>query len=65
MTGKVKFFNEDKGYGFIKSNDGQEIFFHVKDCINKFTSNSKDQEVSFETKQGKKGIQAIEVRFAD
>jgi len=31
MTGKIKFYNLEKGFGFIKSESGQELFFHVRD----------------------------------
>lgn len=60
QTGKVKFFNTDKGFGFIKSNNGEEVFVHhsgLKDPIR------QDDEVSFETEQGKRGINAVNVRL--
>jgi len=57
--GKVKFFNESKGFGFIKEDDTEEEFFvhitGVNDTIN------DNDEVTFETVQGKKGINAVNV----
>lgn len=53
--GKVKFYNEEKGFGFITSDDtGEEIFFHVS-SIKGGSALSKDDKVSFELGEGKKG----------
>lgn len=59
-TGIVKFFNESKGYGFIKE-DGteKEIFVHVTGLVDRISQNDK---VSFELAQGKKGINAVNVK---
>ena len=59
-TGKVKFFNEDKGYGFI-TEDGTstDYFVHVSG-VNEETLNQED-EVSFELVEGKKGLNAVNV----
>ncbi len=60
--GTVKFFNEAKGFGFIKNTaNGQEIFVHVSGCINEI---KQDDEVVFETQEGKKGLNAINVKLA-
>jgi len=60
LTGKVKFFNEDKGFGFIKENDSEkEHFVHISG-INEDTLN-QDDEVSFEVVEGKKGLNAVNV----
>ncbi len=60
-TGKVKFFNESKGYGFIKDeNSGQEYFVHVSGLIDEIKQND---DVSFDLKEGKKGLNAVEVRL--
>jgi len=60
MQGKVKFFNETKGFGFIIDNEsGSEYFVHVSG-INENTLN-KDDEVTFEVVEGKKGLNAVEV----
>jgi cold shock protein len=61
-NGTVKFFNETKGFGFIKENgSGEEIFVHIsglKDDIR------QDDEVTFEVEQGKRGLNATNVRLA-
>lgn len=59
-TGKVKFFNEDKGYGFI-TEDGttSDHFVHISG-VNEETL-KQDDEVSFELVEGRKGLNAINV----
>ena len=60
QTGIVKFFNETKGFGFIKEeNSGTEYFVHVTGLVDKIR---QDDNVSFEVKDGKKGANAINVR---
>jgi CspA family cold shock protein len=59
--GTVKFFNETKGFGFIKEEGGQEIFVHATGLIDKVKEND---EVVFETQEGKKGINAVNVKLA-
>lgn len=60
--GVVKFFNETKGFGFIKEEGtDKEYFVHVSGLINKIKDND---EVTFELAEGKKGINAVEVRLA-
>jgi CspA family cold shock protein len=56
--GTVKFFNESKGFGFIKAEDGEEIFVHVSGLNNDIREND---EVTFEVQQGKKGPNAVNV----
>ena len=57
--GTVKFFNDEKGYGFIKDDEtGKEYFVHVSGLADKVEQNDK---VSFDLEQGKKGINAINV----
>ena len=59
MKGTVKWFNADKGYGFITGEDGVDVFAHFSQ-INKdgFKTLEEDQEVEFEIAQGPKGPQA-------
>ncbi|MEQ9301162.1 MAG: cold shock domain-containing protein [Cyclobacteriaceae bacterium] len=62
QTGKVKFFNESKGYGFIKDDDSDEEYFvHVSGLIDEIKQNDS---VTFEIKEGKKGLNAINVKLA-
>ncbi|MEO5673042.1 MAG: cold shock domain-containing protein [Chitinophagales bacterium] len=60
--GKVKFFNNSKGFGFIQDNEtGQDIFVHVsglKDNIR------EGDEVMFDVTEGKKGLNAVGVKLA-
>lgn len=60
--GTVKFFNEAKGFGFIKSEDGQEVFVHVSGLKEDIRENDN---VTFETERGKKGVNAVNVTLAD
>ena len=58
--GTVKFLNEEKGYGFIKDDEsGKEYFVHVSGLADKVAQNDK---VSFDLEQGKKGINAVNVK---
>jgi CspA family cold shock protein len=60
--GKVKWYNESKGFGFIESKDGKDIFVHRSGLIDPFAGLETDQEVEFETKQGEKGPVAFNVK---
>jgi CspA family cold shock protein len=58
--GKVKFFNESKGFGFIKDNESNEEYFvHVSGLVDTI---NEDDEVTFELQQGKKGLNAVNVK---
>lgn len=60
--GTVKFFNVSKGFGFIKDNEtGQEIFVHATGVIDKI---KEGDSVSFDVTEGRKGLNAINVRLA-
>ena len=59
--GTVKFFNETKGFGFIKDSESDnEYFVHVSGLIDKIAN---DDEVTFELKEGKKGLNAVNVKL--
>lgn len=61
-TGKVKFFNDSKGYGFIKEDGSEkEYFVHVSGLIDEIR---QDDEVTFELKEGKRGLNAVDVKLA-
>lgn len=60
--GTVKFFNESKGYGFIKDQESEnEYFVHVSGLVDKINEND---EVTFELQEGKKGTNAVNVKLA-
>ncbi|KAA5534957.1 cold-shock protein [Taibaiella lutea] len=60
QEGTVKFFNESKGFGFIKPNDGgPDVFVHVSD-LNGLQLRENDK-VTFEVKNGKKGLNAVNI----
>lgn len=59
QEGTVKFFNNSKGFGFIKSNEtGEDIFVHSSGLIDDIR---EDDKVKFKTEQGKKGLNAVNV----
>ena len=61
-NGIVKFFNEAKGFGFIKQNEnGEEIFVHVTGLRDEIREND---EVVFDIEQGRKGLNAVNVKLA-
>jgi len=60
-TGKVKFFNQEKGYGFIIDDEtGKEIFVHATDCRQNIKT---DDQVKFDVGHGKKGPLAQNVQL--
>ncbi|HXY28234.1 MAG TPA: cold-shock protein [Acidimicrobiales bacterium] len=63
-TGSVKWFNAEKGYGFISSdNDGPDVFVHFSAISGSGYRNLEEgQKVEFETNEGPKGLQAANVR---
>lgn len=60
-NGTVKFFNDSKGYGFIKDTESDtEYFVHVSGLIDEIKEND---EVSFDLKEGRKGLNAVNVKL--
>ncbi|HJQ38070.1 MAG TPA: cold-shock protein [Thermoanaerobaculia bacterium] len=65
-TGVVKWFNNDKGYGFIKRNTGEDVFVHHSSIqASGYRTLNEGERVEFDVKQGPKGLQAENVRRAE
>ena len=63
MKGKVKWFNDAKGYGFITKEDGKDIFVHYSSIqIEGFKSLKEGQEVEFDVEPSQRGDKAINVK---
>lgn len=59
MTGTVKWFNSEKGFGFITAEDGKDVFAHFSQIKSEgYKSLEEGQKVSFDVAQGQKGPQA-------
>lgn len=62
-TGVVKWFNEEKGYGFIAGNDGTDVFVHFSDIVaDGFRTLSEGQNVQYDEQDTDRGVKAIEVK---
>jgi CspA family cold shock protein len=62
MEGTVKFFNESKGFGFIKPESGDDVFVHVSGCIDEIRDNDR---VQYDVTNGKKGLMAVNVKVIE
>lgn len=60
--GKVKWYNEVKGFGFIASENGEDIFVHKTGLYSSYEGLNPEQEVVFDTKKGDKGLFAVNVK---
>ena len=62
FTGKVKWFNESKGYGFIQQDEGADVFVHYTNIVGQgFRTLKENDDVEFEVNEGAKGLQAVNV----
>ncbi|WP_131536676.1 cold-shock protein [Pedobacter nototheniae] len=61
-NGKVKWFNTQKGFGFIVTDDNKDLFVHFKDVLGGINSIQENDDVEYEVAEGRKGLQAINVK---
>lgn len=59
QQGTVKFFNREKGFGFIVPEEGKDIFVHANGLIDEIHDEDK---VEFEVEEGRKGLNAVDVK---
>ncbi|GGC98906.1 cold-shock protein [Enterococcus wangshanyuanii] len=64
-NGTVKWFNADKGFGFITGEDGQDVFAHFSAIqTDGFKTLDEGQAVTFDTEEGQRGMQAVNIHKA-
>ena len=64
IKGRVKWYNEIKGYGFIISESGENVFVHRSGLYSSFAGLEENEDVEFETRSGEKGPVAFNVKSA-
>lgn len=64
-TGKVRFYNEDKGFGFLSSDEGEDVYVHTSALPAEVTTLTRGARVEFDVAQGRRGDQALHVRLLE
>lgn len=63
MKGTIKMFNKEKGFGFIRAEDGNDVFFHYSSLVmDGFKTVEQGEEVSFELEQSDRGLRAANIK---
>ncbi len=63
-SGRIKWFSDEKGFGFIEQDGGEDVFVHYSAIeMEGFRSVAEGQEVEFEIQQGDRGLRAVNVRI--
>ncbi len=63
MKGTIKMFNKEKGFGFIRAEDGNDVFFHYSSLVmDGFKTVEQGEEVSFELEQSDRGLRAANIQ---
>ncbi|HMM00407.1 MAG: cold shock domain-containing protein [Bacilli bacterium] len=63
MKGTVKMFNAEKGYGFIHSEDGKDVFFHYSSLVmDGFKTAEVGEQVEFDLEQSDRGLRAANIK---
>ncbi|HAV19438.1 MAG TPA: cold-shock protein [Firmicutes bacterium] len=63
MKGSVKMFNKDKGYGFIRTEDGKDVFFHYSELVmDNFKTAQPGEEVEFQVEETDRGPRATKIK---
>lgn len=66
MLGKVKNFNNEKGYGFIKTENGKDLFFHYSELqMEGYKTVNPGANVEFEVIETEKGLRAVNIKVID
>lgn len=61
-TGKVKWFNAERGYGFISGDDGKDVFVHFSNIVGDgYKSLDEGQQVTYDVEDSDKGVKAVKV----
>lgn len=64
-TGKVRFYNEEKGFGFLSSDEGEDVYVHASALPSGHTTLKRGAQVEFDVVQGRRGDQALHVRLTE